>query len=95
MYHKKTGVRQEFSLYRYYDEETYLDYHLIANRCEDGFLLEELKNIDYFLRISGDCEDDFTERLLVKLLKISRSLVFLSTPSTVSMCLAALLSSSG
>lgn len=67
VYHKKTGVRQEFSLYRYYDEETYLDYHLIANRCEDGFLLEELKNIDYFLRISGDCEDDFTERLLVKL----------------------------
>lgn len=64
VFHKKLGAKQEFSLFRYFDEEDYLDYHLISNRCEDGFLLEELKNIDYLLRISGDCDDAIADRLL-------------------------------
>jgi hypothetical protein len=58
---------QEFSLSRYTDEETYIQYHLISNRCDNGFLLEEMTNIDFVILISGELsgEDiaDFVENL--------------------------------
>lgn len=61
---------QEFSLYQFTDLETVLHYNLIANRCDNGFLLEEMKNIDYVLKITGDASKNFPEQLVNKLKKI-------------------------
>jgi hypothetical protein len=61
---------QEFSLYQFTDPETLLHYNLIANRCDNGFLLEEMKNIDYVLKIAGDAGQNFPGLLADKLKKI-------------------------
>jgi hypothetical protein len=61
---------QEFSIYQFTDPEMVLHYYLIANRCDNGFLLEEMKNIDYVLKISGDADKNFPGQLVNKLKKI-------------------------
>jgi hypothetical protein len=61
---------QEFSIYRYTDSETLLQYELLSNRCDNGFLLEEMKNIDYILKISGDASKNFLVQLVNKIKKI-------------------------
>lgn len=48
---KRLGEIQEFSMYIGQTDEFSPIYKLISNRCDNGFLLEELKNIDYILRI--------------------------------------------
>ncbi len=42
---------QEFSTYHYTKNESSNTYRLISNRCDNGFLIEELKNIDFLLII--------------------------------------------
>jgi hypothetical protein len=53
--HKSFNTRlnefQEFSAYCYTENEYSTTYRLIANRCDNGFLLDELKNIDYLLLV--------------------------------------------
>ena len=60
-------LKQEFSLYYYYDEDVLLEFHLISNRCDNGFLIEELRNIDYFLKVTGECDDPYLEGLVKKI----------------------------
>ena len=61
---------QEFSMYQYDDPETLMHYNLIDNRCDNGFLLEEMKNIDYILKITGEADKNFMVHLITKLKKI-------------------------
>jgi len=42
---------QEFSTYQYAQNDSSNTYRLISNRCDNGFLIEELKNIDFLLLI--------------------------------------------
>jgi hypothetical protein len=63
----KFNLSQDFSLYSYYDEGTLTDYHLISNRCDDGFLLEEMRNIDFIMKITGEVDDRFMNELIMKL----------------------------
>ncbi|HEX2395502.1 MAG TPA: IPExxxVDY family protein [Bacteroidales bacterium] len=44
----------EFSRYLFDDEDRYLKYFLISNRCPDGFLFPEIKNLDFVLQIIGE-----------------------------------------
>lgn len=44
----------EFSRYLFDDEDRYIKYYLISNRCPDGFLFPEIKNLDFILQITGD-----------------------------------------
>ena len=67
IHHAKLDLAQEFSHYAYYDEDTLLDYHLISNRCNDGFLLEELRNLDFILKISGDIDNHYISELVKKI----------------------------
>lgn len=46
----KTG---NFSLYRFDDEDSYTTFHLLSNRCETGYLIPELKQIDFFIQYWG------------------------------------------
>jgi len=52
---KKKG---NFSLYRFDDEESYTTFHLISNRCSTGYLIPELKQIDYFVQYWGPMSDE-------------------------------------
>lgn len=51
------GNEQEHSLFSYYDEENQIDYFLIGNRSESGWLIPEEK-CDYFLLIKGHIKDN-------------------------------------
>lgn len=63
----KFKINQDFSLYQYSDEDTMAEYHLISNRCENGYFLEELRNIDFLMKISGDMDEQFISDLLSRL----------------------------
>lgn len=53
---------QEFSIYSYFPEDTEEEILLISNRCQNGYLIEELKNIDYFLLFRGLGDEIFTSK---------------------------------
>jgi len=40
---------------------------LISNRSVNGFLLEEMTNLDYLLQISGDMDEGWLELLIEKM----------------------------
>ena len=50
-FNQRLNLNQEFSTYSYRANENSNTYRLIANRCDNGFLLEELKNIDFLVLI--------------------------------------------
>ncbi len=52
---KKNG---EFSLYRFEDQESYTTIHLVSNRCSIGYLIPELKQMDYFVQYWGPMSDN-------------------------------------
>ena len=61
---KRKEIEQGFLVYTFYNEEVYLQYFLIANKSENGFLIEELRNIDYFLQIHGDLTDNQQQQII-------------------------------
>jgi len=61
---KKKEIEQVFLVYTFYDEEVFLQYSLIANKSEKGYLIEELRNIDYFLQIHGDLSDNQKQQII-------------------------------
>ena len=67
IYNEKYDVDQEFSLFVFEDEDNLLKYHLIANKCENGYFIPELSNIDFFLQIHGETINNYTRILLEKL----------------------------
>jgi hypothetical protein len=64
-----------FSVFKYEDNESYILYYLIANKSENGFLIPELKSVDYILKISGELKDATLKDLLVRIKKME----FIST----------------
>ncbi|MAS51572.1 MAG: hypothetical protein CMD20_00060 [Flavobacteriales bacterium] len=48
-----SNKKGSFSLYRFDDEESYTTFHLLSNRCDTGYLIPELKQIDYFIQYWG------------------------------------------
>ncbi|MDP4187295.1 MAG: IPExxxVDY family protein [Bacteroidota bacterium] len=69
-FHSKTGIPQEFSTYCFEDEEKCLACRLYSNQCENGFLIEELKNIDYLFQILGNISNTELNSLLTKIREI-------------------------
>lgn len=55
--HKKLKLEQHFSNYLYHDENAFLSYRIIKNRSDEGFFLEELKNLDYLVHIQGELSE--------------------------------------
>ena len=54
LYHKKLAVDQSFSIFCYPDEEALLTYRIIRNKSDQGYYLDELKNLDYLVHIQGE-----------------------------------------
>jgi hypothetical protein len=67
IFHKRLDGKQAFSQFEYFDEETLLQYRLISNRSINGYLLEEMTNLDYLLQITGDINEGWMEILVKKL----------------------------
>jgi hypothetical protein len=65
--HKKLDDLQKFHQFRYLDEQTLLIYRLISNKCENGYLLEEMPRIDYLILVNGEMEGGFIGTLAKKM----------------------------
>ena len=64
----KANVEQHFSKYNCIGSSPSVAYHLISNKGEQGYLLKELPNIDFFLKIEGDTGGgDFVQNLINKI----------------------------
>lgn len=50
--HKNGENQSVFSIYYYLDNDSEVEFELICNRHEHGYLIPELKTADYFLKIS-------------------------------------------
>lgn len=50
-----------FSTYYFMDEDTEVEFELISNRHEQGYLIPEMKTADYFLKISDYFSKDLNE----------------------------------
>ena len=70
IFNQKSGTDLEFSRFIFTDEEKYLTYHLISNRCPDGFLFPEIKNLDYLLQITGELDSKQLSFVLKELKKV-------------------------
>jgi len=46
-------LSQSFSFYEFLDEDNHLEYFLINNRSDNGYLLPEEKSCDYMLLVKG------------------------------------------
>jgi hypothetical protein len=68
--HPKHKITVNYSLYIFDDENNYITYNLISNKSEKGFLIPEMKNIDFILRVSGSPDQNLLNDLLFKLKKI-------------------------
>jgi len=71
LFHKKLGEDQLFSLFQYYDDDSLLTYRLVRNKCENGYFLDELKNIDYLIHIQGEVLPDEIEDFLNSISKVT------------------------
>lgn len=65
IFHKKLNEPQLFPQFSFHDEKTLLHYRLLGNKTENGYLLEEMRKVDYLLQVSGD----FTATHLTRLVK--------------------------
>ena len=64
VFHTRLHEKQAFSQFQYYDESSLLLYRLLSNRSENGYLLEELTNVDFIMQVSGEQRSGFTDRLI-------------------------------
>lgn len=65
----KTSAELEFSRFIHEDEERFLSYLLVSNRCADGFLFPGIRNIDYLLKVTQEQPDENMAKMLVKTLR--------------------------
>jgi hypothetical protein len=70
IFNQKLNADLEFSRFMFLDEDKYLTYHLISNRCPDGFLFPEIKNLDYLLQITGDMDSKHLEFIVKELKRV-------------------------
>lgn len=63
----KAKVDQRFFKYSFLKETIPATFHLISNKSEQGFLLKELPNIDYFLKVVGEVEEQYFTDVINKI----------------------------
>ncbi len=68
--HKKTQSEQTFSCFFFEDPDSYIQYRILSNKGESGYLLDTLKNIDFLLLIKGDLSPEEVARFKTKLQRV-------------------------
>lgn len=80
-FNKKVNAEIGFPSYIFRDDDRYIQYRFIANKSEDGILLDELKNIDFILLIQGEVDQNFIDAFRKNLTGIENvQAVFRITP---------------
>ncbi|MGE0088413.1 MAG: IPExxxVDY family protein [Bacteroidales bacterium] len=59
-----------FAVFKSEDEESLIQYYLITNKSEYGYLVPELKNVDYILKICGESTEETAIMLLNQIKKV-------------------------
>ena len=59
-----------FSIYEYHWEASETDFYFIANKGSDGYLVPEMRKVDYFILIKNYITDIELEKMLADLNKI-------------------------
>jgi hypothetical protein len=72
---QKTGSDMAFARYFFNDEERIVQWYLISNHTENAFFAPELKNIDFFLRLSGEISKEDIKKILSELKKTTGILI--------------------
>ncbi len=54
LFHRKLNEEQMFSHFSFHDQNAMTTFRIIRNRSENGYFLDELKNIDYLIHIQGE-----------------------------------------
>jgi hypothetical protein len=62
----KGGHEFVYSLYLYIDHDNLINYYLISNKSNAHRLNAEFKNIDFFIILEGEIDDDFVADLAKK-----------------------------
>lgn len=63
----KGGAVQSFPQFKFTDESLQEEYVLISNRSKDGYVLPELKQVDFLLLLHGYFEDEKKEGILAQI----------------------------
>jgi hypothetical protein len=58
-------------LFEYTDEEAMLTYRIIQNRSDQGYYLDEVKNIDFLVHIQGEVYEEQISHFMQSLSKLS------------------------
>ena len=64
LFHRKLDQDQVFSIFAFTDEESLLTYRIISNRADEGFYLDELKNLDFLVHIQGEINPEKIDSFL-------------------------------
>ena len=59
-----------FSLYEYNWEASETDFYFIANKGSDGYLIPEMRKVDFFIMIKNYIDDDDLDKLIANLNKM-------------------------
>jgi len=71
LFHRKLDDVQLFSMFEYDDEEAMLTYRIIKNRSDQGYYLDEVKNIDFLVHIQGEVNEEHINRFMQSLSVLS------------------------
>lgn len=74
VYHQKKQLVQEFTKFSFIAPDN-LNYHLLQNKGSQGFLVEEQKQVDFWLKIEDTSQDcDYLIQILKTIKNISLAL---------------------
>jgi hypothetical protein len=76
LFHRKLQDEQVFSLFTCHDENALITFRIIKNRAENGYFLDEIKNIDYLIHIQGE----------INTIRISNFMLSVGALESVRMC---------
>lgn len=71
---KKEEITQSFSVYDFSDENYSTSFKLVANKSENGLLIEDYSNIDYIFKVGGSLSAD-KKKLLTQKIKETESVI--------------------
>jgi len=67
----KKGELNSFSFYEFIDDENYIEYYLISNLGNNGYLISEHKKIDFFLLLKGNTSTNQVKDFIAKINSLS------------------------
>lgn len=67
----KKGELNTYSFYEFVDEENYLEYYLISNLSNNGYLVAEQKKVDFFLLLKGNTSNHQIQDIIFKINSLS------------------------